>query len=150
MRSVVTRSTVRRMTGGCCFGVRMPSCVFGAGGGVVGFCGSASTVAPAAKRANATTNVRCMVRLYPAASPAAGVSSDQRTQGFEYGFILLQRRGHLFRSDPGVGIQTFGLGPQFFPDGLLERFFRNPGHHLGVPRAKTRQPFGAEAGVAGF
>jgi hypothetical protein len=78
----------------------------------------------------------------------ARLASHDGAKLFEHGFILLQCRGHLIRSDPRIRIQTFGLQFQLFAGVLLEGPVGNPGHHLGVAGAEARQTLGAEPGIA--
>ena len=60
---------------------------------------------------------------------------------------MLKRSGNLFLRNPGVGIQTLSLGPQFFLNGLLDWFFGDPCHDFGIPRTQPRQTLGAEARI---
>jgi hypothetical protein len=78
----------------------------------------------------------------------ARLASDDGAKLFEHGFILLQCRGHLIRSDPRIRIQTLGLQFQLFADVFLEGPVGNPGHHLGVAGTEARQTLGPELGVA--
>src|SRR5207244_774691 len=45
--------------------------------------------------------------LTAAAAAATGMAPDNPAQALEHGLVLLERRRHLIRSDPCVGVETF-------------------------------------------
>src|SRR5919107_2061800 len=92
--SVVTRSTLRRITSGDC-GVSTPS------GFLSCACCANGAAAPPTSRASATKYFRMFLLYAP-----AGVPADNGTQVLEDGFILLERSRDLVGSPPAVRVQT--------------------------------------------
>src|SRR4051812_19818854 len=133
MTSVVTRSTLRRMTSpafGVC-GVSTPS----------GFLSCAESAATAANRANATKYLRMVLSLYaPARLPP-----DDRPDALEDAFVLLERRRHLVRGAPGVGVQTFDAGFQLGASRVIHGLLVQSRDDVYVSRAQLGDRFAADA-----
>src|SRR5687768_13511481 len=109
MTSVVTRSTVRRITSrDCGGGASTPS-------GFCGFCGGfcADRLEPRPARASATKYLRMVVHYsvecatapeLPAAPPPLRIAADDGAKALEDGFILLERHSDLIHGQPAVRV----------------------------------------------
>src|SRR5207248_11389131 len=81
---------------------------------------------------------------------APGMAPDDGAQGLEHALVVLERRRHLVRGLPAVGIQPRGARLDLAALGRFERGRLQASHDVRVARAESPQAVRAQAGIAGL